>query len=291
MTQQRDRFSSAMEHCRREYQETPIPTELERGVEDAIRAGSRPRLHRWRSLKGVALTAAGLCACFVVLTSPAVAAAVDGVPVLGTLCRIFTGQSYENREETNYVQVQLPQIENTGDSSLEQRVNLEISAVLSREVEESKERARQYYQAYLDTGGDPDTFHPIQIQVDYQVKSVTDQWASFLITKTESLASAYFQQYFYNLDLETGQSLTLRDVLGPNWASQGAAAVEEQLKQWDEGRQALLFDNVDLEELLEEKEDFYLQADGTVVVVFDKYEIAAGAAGVLEFPIGTLPQA
>ena len=43
--------------------------------------------------------------------------------------------------------------------------------------------------------------------------------------------------------------------------------------------------------LLEEKEDFYLQEDGTVVVVFDKYEIAAGAAGVLEFPIGKLPQA
>lgn len=115
--------------------------------------------------------------------------------------------------------------------------------------------------------------------------------ASFVVTKTESLASAYFRQYFYNLDLETGQSLTLRDVLGPNWAAQGEAAVEEQLEQWDEEQRALLFDRVDLEELLEEKEDFYLQEDGTVVVVFDKYEIAAGAAGVLEFPIGKLPQA
>lgn len=66
--------------------------------------------------------------------------------------------------------------------------------------------------------------------------------------------------------------------------------MEEQLEQWDEEQKALLFDNVDLEGLLEEKEDFYLREDGTVVVVFDKYEIAAGAAGVLEFPIGTMPQ-
>ena len=174
---------------------------------------------------------------------------------------------------------------------LEEEQKPHNAKVLNREVEESKERAREYYQAYLDTGGDPDTFQPIQIKVDYQVKSVTDQWASFVVTKTESLASAYFRQYFYNLDLETGQSLTLRDVLGPNWAAQGAAAVEEQLEQWDEEQKALLFDNVDLEALLEEKEDFYLQEDGTVVVVFDKYEIAAGAAGVLEFPIGTMPQA
>lgn len=290
MTEKRDRFSHAMEQCRQDYRDTPVPPELERGVEEAIRAGSRARMPRlW--LRRTAAAAAGLCACFVVFTSPAVASAVDGVPVLGTLCRILTGEAYQSREETNYVRVQLPQMENTGDSSLEQRVNLEINAVIHQEVERSKERAEEYYQAYLDTGGDPHTFQPIQIQVDYQVKSVTDQWASFVITKTESLASAYFQQYFYNIDLETGQKLTLRDLLGPDWANQVQTAVEEQLEQWDPERQALLFDNVDWEELLKEKGDFYLQTDGTVVVVFAKYELAAGAAGVLEFPVGKLPQA
>lgn len=290
MTEKRDRFSHAMEQCRQDYRDTPVPPELERGVEEAIRAGSRAKMPRlW--LRRTAAAAAGLCACFVVFTSPAVASAVDGVPVLGTLCRILTGEAYQSREETNYVRVQLPQMENTGDSSLEQRVNLEINAVIHQEVERSKERAEEYYQAYLDTGGDPDTFQPIQIQVDYQVKSVTDQWASFVITKTESLASAYFQQYFYNIDLETGQKLTLRDLLGPDWANQVQTAVEEQLEQWDPERQALLFDNVDWEELLKEKGDFYLQTDGTVVVVFAKYELAAGAAGVLEFPVGKLPQA
>lgn len=290
MTEKRDRFSHAMEQCRQDYRDTPVPPELERGVEEAIRAGSRARMPRlW--LRRTAAAAAGLCACLVVFTSPAVASAVDGVPVLGTLCRILTGEAYQSREETNYVQVQLPQMENTGDSSLEQRVNLEINAVIHQEVERSKERAEEYYQAYLDTGGDPDTFQPIQIQVDYQVKSVTDQWASFVITKTESLASAYFQQYFYNIDLETGQKLTLRDLLGPDWANQVQTAVEEQLEQWDPEQQALLFDNVDWEELLKEKGDFYLQSDGTVVVVFAKYELAAGAAGVLEFPVGKLPQA
>lgn len=290
MTEKRDRFSHAMEQCRQDYRDTPVPPELERGVEEAIRAGSRAKMPRlW--LRRTAAAAAGLCACLVVFTSPAVASAVDGVPVLGTLCRILTGEAYQSREETNYVRVQLPQMENTGDSSLEQRVNLEINAVIHQEVERSKERAEEYYQAYLDTGGDPDTFQPIQIQVDYQVKSVTDQWASFVITKTESLASAYFQQYFYNIDLETGQKLTLRDLLGPDWDNQVQTAVEEQLEQWDPEQQALLFDNVDWEELLKEKGDFYLQSDGTVVVVFAKYELAAGAAGVLEFPVGKLPQA
>lgn len=291
MTEKQNRFSHAIEQCRQDYRDTPVPPELQRGVEDAIRAGSRARKMPRQWMKRTAAAVAGLCACFVVLSSPAVARAADGIPVLGALCRVFTGIVYERAEDTSYVQVELPQIENTGDSSMEQRINLEISAAIQREVKESKERAGEYYQAYLDTGGDPETFQPIQIKVDYQVKSVNGQWVSFVISKTESLASAYFRQYFYNIDLETGQSLTLQDLMGPNWASQGAAAVEEQLAQWDEEQKDLLFDYVDLEELLKENQDFYLQEDGTVVVVFDKYEIAAGAAGVLEFPIGTLPQA
>lgn len=290
MTEKQDRFSRAMEHCRREYRDTPIPPELEQGVEDAIQAGCRPRLPR-RGLKRAVAAAAGLCACFVVLTSPAVAAAVDDVPVLGQLCRILTGQAYESREETSYVQVQLPEIENTGDSSLEQRVNLEISAVLNREVEESKERAREYYQAYLDTGGDPDTFQPIQIKVDYQVKSVTDQWASFVVTKTETLASAYTRFYFYNLDLETGKELTLRDLLGPDYAAIAAGRIRQELETWSPEEQAQLFEGVDLESLIQEDRGFYIEEDGTIMVVFEKYEIAVGAAGVLEFPIGTMPQA
>lgn len=91
MTEKHDRFSHAMEQCRQAYRDIPTPPELEGAVEDAIQAGCRPRLPR-RGLKRAAAAAAGLCACFVVLTSPAVAAAVDDVPVLGQLCRILTGR-------------------------------------------------------------------------------------------------------------------------------------------------------------------------------------------------------
>lgn len=73
MTEKQDRFSHAMEQCRQAYRDIPTPPELEGAVEDAIQAGGRPRLPR-RGLKRAAAAAAGLCACFVVLTSPAVAA-------------------------------------------------------------------------------------------------------------------------------------------------------------------------------------------------------------------------
>lgn len=287
MTEKQDRFSHAVEQCRRAYRDTPIPPELEGAVEDAIQTGCRSRPPR-RGLKRAAAAAAGLCACFVVLTSPAVAAAVENVPVLGALSRILTGQAYESREEASYVQVKLPKIEHTGDSSLEQRVNMEISAALKQEVEESKQRAKEYYQAYVETGGDPAEYNPILIQVDYEVKSVTDQWVSFGITKTETMASAYTQFYFYNLDLETGRELTLRDLLGPDYAAIAAQRIRQELDSWSEEERMQLFDGVDLESLIGEDRGFYIREDGTVMVVFEKYEIAVGAAGNLEFPVGTL---
>ena len=110
MTEKHDRFSHAMEQCRQAYPGYSHPTGTG-GSGGGRHPGGLPAQAARRGLKRAAAAAAGLCACFVVLTSPAVAAAVDDVPVLGQLCRILTGQAYESREETSYVQVQLPQIE------------------------------------------------------------------------------------------------------------------------------------------------------------------------------------
>lgn len=289
---QRDRFSAAMDQCRQAYQDTPIPEELERKVENAIRAGRQPRSSRRWARQGAAW-ASGLCACFLLVlnTAPSFAQAMYQVPVLGELCRVFTFRSYQEEENASWVQVVVPQVELKGKDQLEQRVNLEISTAIDREVEASKARGREYYQAYLDTGGDPADYHPILVQVDYEVKSVAQNRLSFVITKTETLASAYTRFYFYNLDLETGKELTLRDLLGPDYAAIAAGRIRQELESWSPEEQAQLFEGVDLESLIQEDRGFYIEEDGTIMVVFEKYEIAVGAAGVLEFPIGTLPQA
>ena len=287
--EKRSRFSAAMEQSKQAYQETPVPQDLSRRMERAIAVGLAPKPRQnWSKWAGG--MAAGLCACFLLAlnTAPAFAQAVYQVPVLGELCRVVTFRSYQQQDETSYVDVQIPQVEVDGQGELAQRVNLEISSAIQQEVEDSRQRAKEYYQAYLETGGKAEEFQPITIKVDYQVKRMSQEYLSFVITKTETLASAYFQQYFYNLDLETGKELTLRDLLGPDYAAIAAAAVEQLLEGWDQEEKALLFDGVDLESLMGEDRGFYLREDGAIVVVFEKYEIAAGAAGVLEFPVGNV---
>ena len=88
---------------------------------------------------------------------------------------------------------------------------------MNRLVEEARQRAREYKQAFLETGGREEDFLPTEIFVDYTPATATTATVSFVIEKAETAASYYAEQYFYNIDLESGPELTLRDMLGPDY--------------------------------------------------------------------------
>jgi hypothetical protein len=270
------------------YREIEIPAELSSAVEDAIAWGQasaarRPR----RTARRIASVAAVFCICFVGLLnlSPAFAAAMGELPVVGDVCKIFTFRTYADQTPIHDVEVAVPQIDAPETPDYEAQLNLEISRRVDEATKAAEQRAQDYYDAFVATGGDPADFQPVEIRVDYEVKSANESFASFVITKTESFASAYNEQIFYNLDLETGKLFTLRDWLGPDYQTIVAQSIEKQIASWSEEQRALLFAETEIADHISENTDFYLTEDGQVVVVFPKYEIAAGAAGILEFPI------
>lgn len=276
-----------LERARARYQAQETPEELSLAVRAAIREGDRLRKHR-RVLRRSLATALASCACFVLLVngSPSFAQAVYEVPVLGSLARIFTVTEYTINDEERVIDVRLPALENTGHTDLEQQINQEISTRVQAVIDEAEARARETKEAYVATGGDPDDYMPVIIDVDYEVKCQNDQYLSFVINKTETRASAYTEFYTYNIDLETGKELTLRDLLGPNWMETVNTQVEAEI-----ARRAQDPDNIYWTEEqggfqgIEEDQPFYLNENGLPVVVFEKYEIAPGSMGSQEFVI------
>ena len=134
--------------------------------------------------------------------------------------------------------------------------------------------------------GNPEEFHQMLIDVDYEVKYTSDHILSFIIYKMETLASGYQENYYYNIDLETGKNITLEQLLGPDYVEVIAEQVEEQLDNLPEDDKKMLFtDVVDIRKVIAEDAGFYLDGNGEVVVVFPKYAIGAGALGLMEFPI------
>ncbi len=276
-----------LERARARYRAQETPEELSLAVRAAIREGERLRKRR-RVLRRSLATALAGCACFVLLVngSPTFAQAVYDVPLLGSLARIFTVTEFTVNDDEHVIDVRLPALENTGYTDLEQQINQEISTRVQAVIDEAEQRAQETKEAYVATGGDPDDYIPVIIDVDYEVKCQTEHYLSFVIQKTETRASAYTEFYTYNIDLETGRELTLRDLLGPNWMETVNAQVEAQIAERSKDP-----DNVywTAEEGgfqgISEDQPFYLNQEERPVVVFEKYELGPGSMGSQEFVI------
>ena len=279
--------------ARDRYHSVDIPPELDFAVSSALREGERRRRARWQGRALASLAAC--CASFVLLVnaSPAFASAVYQVPVLGDLARVVTVTEYSIADEERLIDVRLPAVEDTGHSDLEQRINTEIQTRIDAVLAEAQARAAETKAAFVATGGDPDEFMPVIIDVDYEVKCRNDQYLSFVIFKTETKASAYTEFFCYNIDLETGTDLTLQDMLGPDYKEIANQVIREEIARRSQDPDSVYFDGTDGIQGFQSvtaDQPFYINEAGNPVVVFEKYEIAPGYMGQQEFEI-PVPQA
>ena len=171
--------------ARARYEAAPVPEELNFAVAAAVRAGGRERKRR-RVVRRSLATLASCCACFVLLVnvSPVFARAVYEMPVLGSLARVVTVTQYAIEDKNHLIDVRLPALENTGNTDLEQRINLEIQTRINGVLAEAEDRARQTREAYMATGGAEEDFIPIIISVDYEIKCQNERCLSFILTRT-----------------------------------------------------------------------------------------------------------
>ena len=225
---------SILKKAKKAYNSIEIPQELDYVVNKAIHKNNlhqKNKLKIW--IKGATATLATTFALFVILlnTNETFAKAVEDVPVIGSIAEVFTVREYKEENDTDLIEAKIPAIKNTGNEELEDRINYEISSKINEVLEEAKQRAEEYKKAVLATGGTMEDYIPTQINIDYKITYQDDNIISFVITKSESAASAYQEQYFYNIDIENGKELNLRDVLGENYKEIVDEEVKKQIKE------------------------------------------------------------
>lgn len=215
------------------------------------------------------------------------ASSVSEIPIIGSVAKIFTIEEYKKEDEIKLIDAKIPAIENTGNNELEERINYEIKLKINKILEEAEERAKEYKKAIIETGGKEEDYHPLDIQIDYKVGYSGDDLVSFTILKSETLASAYTEMYFYNIDIETGKNLNLRDVLGENYKTIVDETIYKQIEERSKNLDNIYFERGDggFDGIEDEYQNFYINSEGKVVIVFEKYEIAPGYMGIQEFEI------
>lgn len=271
-----------MEEARKQYENIQIPKELsERVTKEIEKADKRRTITAFRTAgrRGlVAAAAATLIFTAGLNTSMTFAMAAEKLPVIGAVAKVLTFRSYERMTEDWKIQVDIPSIEMISQDfkGLEMSVNEEILQLCENYARESEKRAEEYKEAFMATGGTEEEWaaHKIGIKVWYEVKSQNEKYLSLVIRGAENWNSAGNTDKYYNIDLESGTLITLKDVLGDNYAEVVAEQVEGQMT--DQQSQ--------LPKITEDRA-FYMNEAGHPVVVFEKYEIAPGSAGIQEFEL------
>lgn len=283
---------SILKKAKQTYNSIEIPQELGYVVNRAVhenKVHKRESMRTW--LKGATATLATTFALFVILlnTNESFAKAMEDVPIIGSIAEVFTVREYKEESEAELIDAKIPAIRNTGNTDLENRINYEISSKINEVLEEAKQRAEEYKNAVLATGGTMEDFIPTQINIDYEITYQDEKLISFVITKSESFASAYQEQYFYNIDIENGKELNLKDVLGANYKEIVDAEVNKQIAerkaQDEENNLYFTEDEGGFPGIENEYQDFYINKNKKVTVVFQKYEIAPGYMGIQRFVI------
>ena len=275
------------------YESIKIPEELNSTVNETINrkyVGKKSSFWKRRNIiSGVLTTCLAMSFLFVFLvnTNKSFAVSVSTIPVVNQIAKLVTVQNLIEEDDTKLVKANIPAIQNTGNTDLEKRINYEIMEKMNEVLEEANKRAKEYKDAVIETGGTEEDYHPILINIDYEMKYSGDDLVSFLINKCETLASAYTEQFIYNVDLETGKELNLRDVLGDNYKQIIDNEVYKQIEERKKNPDNIYFEKGEggFEGIEDEYQNFYINENRKVVVVFSKYEIAPGYMGIQEFEI------
>ena len=292
---------SVLEDAKKTYDQIPIPDELHTRVEAAIR-NSQEGMRRERKMVmirrrnqrfrvGAGAAAAAMAIFTVALNSNAAfAKEMENIPVIGSVAQILTFRAYEKEEDGIGISVEIPSVsmiaEDTAGAA--EAINEEIYNLCSRYADEAVERAKEYRQAFLDTGGTEEEWlaHKIQIKVGYEIKAQTDRYLSFVVTGMENWSSAYSQSVYYTLDLSDASQVTLEELLGEGGFEKADEEIRSQMESMESesGIQFWTEEEGGFSGVTEETK-FYVNEKNNPVIVFDKYEIAPGAFGAIEFEL------
>lgn len=282
-----------MSDLRRNYEDVHMTSEQVAVMKSVLEATKqeKQKASRINRIRKIFATAAAI-ATFIILpnTSPVVANAMQSIPVVGKIARIVTFRSYVEETDDLKISVDITSIEmiKTENSELEDAVNQEIYNLCEEYKNEAVQRAADYRKAFLETGGTQEEWeaHNIEIMVDYEIKSQTEEYLSFTVFGTENWNSGCNETRYYNIDLQEESLITLEDILGEDYINVANAGIKAQIQQKSEKNGEVYFG---VEEggftSISENTKFYMNQSGNPVIVFDKYEIAPGSMGTVEFEI------
>jgi hypothetical protein len=211
--------------------------------------------------------------------------AVAEVPGLQGLVRIVTFSKYEFKDNGYEAKVEVPQIEGLLDPAMEDELNR-----IFRENGEAVIRAFEEDVRELKADFGEDTVH-MGLEYNYQIKTDNEEILALDIYLFQAAGSSSTVHSFYTIDKKTGSLITLESLFkeDADYVRIISDYLREEMRRQNQEDGGMFWLEEETEEWnfkeIRSDQNFYINRDGQLVICFDKYEVAAGAAGSPEFPI------
>lgn len=218
-------------------------------------------------------------------SSEAFAHSLNKVSSLENIASLLTFRNYSFKTDNLYGDVNTPKII-TGNDELNDFVNVTINNQVSKILEESRIRALEYKKAFLETGGTIEAYNSkdMKVSVNYNITTQNDKYLSFNVYSFETIASAYASYLYFSIDLENKKLVSLDDLLGSDYLHIISTTVSNQIENDRLNNPNKYFDN-NIDSFISKDIDFYIKSNNILTVIFNKYTLAKGAYGRLEFDI------
>lgn len=203
--------------------------------------------------------------------SPTAAAAMADIPVLGAIVELVTFRTYTYDDGHNFADVQTPEL---GGSAAAEEVGDQVQEYTDQLIAQFEADCAATGEGYQG------------LDVTSSVVTDTDEWFTLRIDAVKTQASGAQFSRFYHIDKATGQVVTLADLFRED--ADYVTALSDSVRAQMEERMAADESQayfVDQFTAIAPDQNFYFDADGQLVLVFDEYTIAAGYMGMPEFTI------
>lgn len=262
---------------------------LKKKMKEARRMEQRAR-NKKRIIRTVS-AAAAVAAAFVILpnTSASIALAMEQIPVIGNLVEVVTFRDYSYETDRNMADIQVPEIQvsdqaDTGEvqdklNKTTEEINAEIQRI-SEDLIAEFEAGLEYEEGYQD------------VVVNSEVLTTTQDYFTLKLLCYQGAGSGYAWNYYYTIDLNTGERLKLKDIFkeGADYITAISENIKEQMQaQMDADDSVYYWLHDEIEEWnfksITDETSFYINEKGNVVIGFNEGDVAPMYMGTVEFEI------
>lgn len=249
-------------------------------------------------------TAAAAVAAFVILpnTSVNVAHAMENIPVLGKLVEVVTFRDYQYESEKNNADIEIPELiptqvtdtvaEDIEKSDAEADTLQENLNNAANEInEEIQEIADKFIQEFEENLNEQGGYQDMLVKSD--IANTTQDYFTLKLICYQGAGSGAEWNYYYTIDLHTGERLELRDLFtaGADYITPISENIKTQMREQMEADEMKRY-WLDDEEIPEwnfnkitDETEFYINENGNVVISFNEGDVAPMYMGVVTFEI------